>query len=790
MARHHLNDPRVRAVVDQLTNLTLEVGSINAVAALLSGESEDTRIYPNRLHGLLAGDPTRSVNTATLESMERRLAAVDASLRESPAGAAERARVMQTVAVEVGAGGGSDDCIGRAAERLNLPLGLVRHVVGADQGISQPETSGQQPERKPDWSWQDVAIQKSLRALRKSPRYKAGLVVPTGGGKTRIALSVALRWLSDRMEADDVVLWVTHRHHLKIQARRTLQQLLSDNASVPDGSAELFSERIKFVMVQDLENAVIAHAAKTGLVIVDEAHHAAAPSYGPIFDSISAPALLLTATPNRRDALPIGIDEICYTITYRELFERGCVVEPTFEPPLDLPGLNWSEPEGLNDLADYLLDRAESDFKKTLVVVPLQSRAEALHKSLSELLATQPNHILTPDNVGFVHGSGTSGVGSPTDFLDEFAAWPRGILVATSQLIGEGFDDPGIDAVVVTYPSTSIGHLMQVAGRALRTNAGKDSAHIVQVRESPLEYHFEQRWLYQDISDALRPALIDLTYGSAEELRAEINRLISTYRIAPAVANRIAAELAAVVSGETVNLMLTGLPHWGSRDTFDQEARWGGLLITATNRNTFRSIFNEISAQTDDLKEYELFLRDWIRREVTNGSTWKSYVDLIQAMEYARREIFAIEYAGADQRPYSKPVGTTWLRYVTLTYSPSIPAELAAFVADAVNRTEIFTLFESQRTQWDCAVKIELPLTGSVAYLLGPEQALWFENTRQRLLEALGRLNPVSSMDALESMCRDLSASPIPVRLVTEFRQFMRADRFDRQVLRLRERLK
>jgi hypothetical protein len=34
------------------------------------------------------------------------------------------------------------------------------------------------------------------------------------------------------------------------------------------------------------------------------------------------------------------------------------------------------------------------------------------------------------------------------DFLDEFSARPTGVLVATAQLVGEGYDDPSIDAVV------------------------------------------------------------------------------------------------------------------------------------------------------------------------------------------------------------------------------------------------------------------------------------------------------------------------------------------------------
>ncbi|RWO83197.1 MAG: hypothetical protein EOS18_06295 [Mesorhizobium sp.] len=788
MARHHLSDPRVQALIDRLTSLTLELGSVNAVAGALSTDGAEP-IYPNRLHGLLAGDPTRSVNTATLETIEGRIAAMNSSQRDPARESAQRSRALQAVAVETVASGDQREAIVRAAERLGLPLGVLQHVTGAVVGPSGiAVTAALAPIRKgpePDWSWQGIAVERSLRALRRGARYKAGLVIPTGGGKTRIALTVALRWL-DQSGDEELVLWVTHRSHLKTQARRTLQKLLSDKTETPESAADIFANRVKFVMVQDIASAVADYGTKTGLVIVDEAHHAAASSYAPIFEDLTAPSLFLTATPNRRDELPIGIDEICYTITYRELFDRGCLIEPTFEPPLDLPSLEWSEPGGVDDLADYLLGRAEVDFNKTLVVVPLQVRAEVLYEALSRLLADRPGHVLTPDNIGYVHGSGTSGSGTPSDFLDEFSAWPSGIVVATSHLIGEGFDDPTIDSVVVTYPSTSIGHLMQVAGRALRISAGKSSAHIVQVRESPLQYHFEQRWLYQDISDALLPVLLDFTYANSEDLRGQVHRLLMNAKVSMSVVDRVERELLGVTVGERVNLMLTGQPYWGAAANFVPDSNWGALLVTDLNRPQFLEIFNEVCSRSDDLRETTSFLQQWIRLETTPGSSWRSYVDLVQSMEYARRELTHVQYAGASSRPYSKPVGTTWLRYVTFTYSPSVPHELEAFLADAVNRAELLAEYEANSQAWQMSVKLELPMAGTIAYLLSDEQAKWFEETRNAVVDHCAPIEPVRTIEAVEQYCRELDSSPVSLRIVLELRQLLRPDRFAAQVLRLR----
>jgi Type III restriction enzyme, res subunit len=782
MARHTLSEPRVQLLVDSLTSLTLELGSVNAVAELLSGEDEDSQIYPNRLHGLLTGDPARSVNTATLEAIEGRLAATATHPRDRQREAEERGRITQSVAAEALAGATYDDVLVRVAERLGYPLGVIQHVVGGTAArVPMPTTA--RNHSTPDWSWQETAVDRCVRALRKSPRHKAGLVIPTGGGKTRIALTVALRWLSAQASSSDLVLWVTHRHHLRTQARRVLQKLLSENSNLPEGASELFTARIQFAMVQDLETAIAEFGSNTSLVIVDEAHHAAAPSYAPIFNEMAVPVLSLTATPNRRDELPIGIDEICYTITYRELIDRGCLVEPSFEPPLDFPNLSWYQPGGLDDLADYLLDRAESDFTKTLVVVALQSRAESLHQALLDLLAARQGHVLTIDNIGYVHGLGTSGPGSPSDFLDEMLAWPRGIVVATGQLIGEGFDDPGIDSVVVTYPSTSIGHLMQVAGRAMRMSPGKTKANIVQVRESPLDYHFEQRWIYQDISDELRPSLVDYTYGNAAELQLSVRRLLIAHRVNEVVTARIISELSTLAAGEKVNIMLSGLPYWEGREAFDAKANWGGVAVTESNRAAFLGIFNAISYRTDDLKEAESFLKTTIRRETFPGSTWRSYIDLIYAMEYARREIHGAEYAGASNRDYIKPVGTTWLRYATFTYAPMVPAELDAFLSDTINRSGLIAQYQEDSERWNAALKVQLPLAGAMAYLFDTDQMQWFVTKRTEFARALAELEPDATMEALDRLCASLVSSPIPLRVLKEFRQFLRVELYETQVM-------
>lgn len=103
-------------------------------------------------------------------------------------------------------------------------------------------------------------------------------------------------------------------------------------------------------------------------------------------------------------------------------------------------------------------------------------------------------------------------------------------------------------------------------------------------------------------------------------------------RVSAPVSQRILDEVDQVTPGEKVHVLFTGLPFWGDQGTFDHKAPWGSVLIKDANRSQFLEIFNDPSERVDDLKDFDSYLKRWHRRETFAGSTWKSYVDLLEAM--------------------------------------------------------------------------------------------------------------------------------------------------------------
>jgi superfamily II DNA or RNA helicase len=645
-------------------------------------------------------------------------------------------------------------------------------------------------ERLPDWGFQEVAISNCLDALKKQRGRKLGLIVPTGGGKTSIALRIALATLHHNSGAGRVI-WVTHRKNLRDQARRELQRMASAGVKgLPSDAVQLLTERFEFVMISNLAGA-LSDSSDVLLVVVDEAHHAAAASYAPLFDCEPPVSVLaLTATPNRTDTLPIGIDEIAFQITYRELVERGVVLMPEFQ---DFPVINfdWGQ-ETIDALAEWLIEKARVDYSKTLVIAPLISKVEAFYDALTIALARASNHILAEDDIGFVHGLANSSGVSAEEFLAEFASKPRGIIVSAQMLL-EGFDDPQINTVVITYPSGSLLLLMQAAGRCVRFFPSKQSAFVVQARNDHLAYHFEQRWLYQEISDLPRPALIDIVYDSEFQLREKVSQLLESHNVEAANAEHVLAVMSTVAPGELCRILLCGLPYFGTREEFSQKGEWISIAETRNNSEMFRYIFNETCARGIEFTDTSALLLQlgarWnLTKDLRHGSDWISYNAMLISMREARREVYedgAARILG-ESRPFEGNGATTWLKYVSFEYRPNVPVELSAFLADCYNRDDIVSAYLNDRDAYSLALKVQVPMTDEYeAHLLDAAAESSFAEFVEGGRSTLSKLAPAERFGALAAYVESSSLTPVPNRVFRRLEQFLTEDSYAKHTTNL-----
>ena len=798
MARLSIHTDRVRKLVDQsLVPLFLAERSTAALCRSLNrslAESGETKtIHPNRIHALLSDDVSRGVNEATLGLVEQAANRLKEANGEWEDRSDRHFKHLETEVHFLRQHRGLE--IEGIKRCLGIPPAVTRHLFAEGMApllsaiLKQDAAQGRKP-AAPDWSFQDVAIANTLEALRQRPTSKIGLILPTGAGKTRTALRIVFDHLARTPAANTPVYWVTHRKNLRTQARRELQKLLStDKGQVPKNASSLLANCIKFVMVSELPKLLADDAPPPALVVVDEAHHAAAPSYKRIFEAVYAvPALFLTATPNRMDFQPIGIDEISFTITYRELENRGVIVMPEF---LDFPVANfeWSE-EQVQDLADYVIDRGANEFTKILVLAPRIDRVKGFYHALLETLTREPDHLLDPEDIGYIYGTGNSLYIDNDSFLKQFAEKPRGILVS-AQVLLEGFDDPGINTVVLTYPSKSVVRLMQAAGRCVRYFPEKKSTYVVQARNDKLAYHFDQRWLYQEISDYLRPALIDIEYVSETDLKQKVAALLDRHNVKATVSSRILKQLVHVTLGETCRLLFYGLPYYGAKGDFDEYAAWGAFLETTDNSVAFRGVFNVFCAFGAHLSDPSEFLtregtRFGITKDLSNCSMWSSMMKVLTASYFACEEIYGSYPMAKLSRPTKSTQGpTTWLRYVCFNYRPQLGSELTDFLADCYNSEVAIGDYLDDPRRFSLAVKIPMPLGGHECWLLIPEEDRAFQACVTTLRHKLAKTSPNNEISLLAGYLASADHRVLPSRIFLRIEAFLNSDQYEVRVLQL-----
>lgn len=767
MARYNVTHSEVQELVERLlVPLYLETGTVAAVAKLLAEAADGSLppIHPNRIHAVLSDDPSRGLNQQTFDTLKT--AAERIGPRTSSEELQDKRRLSEAGNRVLAAAGGAPIDTALIAERLSLPPAVVRMAlaeVGA-QATELADAASQPPRSGPDWSFQDVAVAHCLDAFRRRPNGNIGLVLPTGAGKTRTAFRIILETLARAGSATSKAFWVTHRKSLHSQANRELAKLLEANpASLPAGAAEL-AKRVVFVMLAEAESAVTAEEEPPALVVIDEAHHAAAPTYQPMFEKAHGyPVLLLTATPNRPDLLPIGIDEIAFTITYRELAERGAIITPHFEP-FEVPDFSLSD-ETMDALVDQLVDDCGDRFRKTLVLVTRVDQMRELHERLAAAIDADLDHPLRSTDVGFIDGTGNSHGLDNEDFLALFAAKPRSILISAQMLL-EGYDDPQIDSVVITYRTESVIKLMQAAGRCVRYAPGKTEAWVVQVDNPALAYRFDQRWLYQEIDDHLLPELQDIDFVDTGDMLAIGAELLAQYRVEGRSRSEAMAALATCSADHPPRLMFYGLPYFGEARDFEQKARWGVFVETPANSEAFRAIYNHFSrmgAERSDPSEFLDVLGPGLGLPDGDQKFRRQMGGVLTAAYFAQEELSRTPGAAQGNRGYVRSRSTTWLRYVTLRHRPSLPGPLSAFLADCHNRSATEQAYVSDPGAFALAIKTPLPFGGSEALLLSSEEASQLQDWLSSLREELRLVEPRDQLAHLALIVSRLVPPRLPM---------------------------
>jgi DNA repair protein RadD len=232
------------------------------------------------------------------------------------------------------------------------------------------------------------------------------------------------------------------------------------------------------------------------LILVDEGHHNAAPSWQRVFERFpQARVVSLTATPFRADEVPIEGESI-YRYTFRAAMQRGYIKQMTARnvAPRELR-FTWHGTKHSHTL-DEVLAMREEDWYSRGVALAEESNISIVDASIQWLrwlrenglqhqliaVACSMDHARQVRTLYQERGLNTreihsgQGVDEREDILRELRNGTLDSIVQV-QMLGEGFDHPPLSVAAILRPFRSLSPYIQFVGRAMRVNVQRAPGH-------------------------------------------------------------------------------------------------------------------------------------------------------------------------------------------------------------------------------------------------------------------------------------------------------------------------
>ncbi len=319
------------------------------------------------------------------------------------------------------------------------------------------------------------------------------LSAPTGSGKTVVGLFL----IAQRRQPSVVVV---HTKDLAFQWIQRIEQFLgipADQVGLIGAGKNRIGERVTVALVQTLYRCTDQIVPHTGHLVVDECHRAPSRTFTEAVTAFDCRYMLgLSATPWRRDKLSKLIfwhlGDVHHEVDKVLLEEKGhilradVVVRTTaFEPYFD----------PVNEYSRMLSELTADDTRNRLIASDVAKEVRA-GKGVCLVLSDRKKHCETLQGILRykldVHAdllTGDLSDDARKAVLERLKKGQVKVLIATGQLIGEGFDCPDLSTLFMATPIRFSGRVMQYLGRILRPAQGKSRARVydyVDERVAPL----------------------------------------------------------------------------------------------------------------------------------------------------------------------------------------------------------------------------------------------------------------------------------------------------------------
>ena len=364
------------------------------------------------------------------------------------------------------------------------------------------------------YSYQQEILDK-LEAERKVRGYTRNLVVAaTGTGKTVISALDYKRFRKQNPDKPCRLLFVAHREEILKQSMYTFRAVLKDAnfGEMFVGSYKPESIDNLFISIQTFNSqdfTVKTTPEFYDYIIVDEFHHAAAPTYQKLLAYYQPRILLgLTATPERMDGksvLPHFNNRIAAEIRLPEAIDRKLLCPFQYfgvTDTVDLDTLKWSA--GGYDKGElskiYTLSGAMANRRADLVVSALLKYVTDINdvKGLGFCVSIEHEEFMcryfNEHNIPSMFLTGHSPEeGRKTAKQRLVAGEVRFIFVV--DIYNEGVDIPEVNTVLFLRPTESLTVFLQQLGRGLRLAEDKECLTVLDfIGQANKKYNFEDKF--------------------------------------------------------------------------------------------------------------------------------------------------------------------------------------------------------------------------------------------------------------------------------------------------------
>ena len=364
------------------------------------------------------------------------------------------------------------------------------------------------------YSYQQEILDK-LEAERAVRGYYHNLVVAaTGTGKTVVSALDYKRFRKQNPKTPCRLLFVAHREEILKQSLYTFRAVLKDA-----NFGEMFVGNYKpesidnlFISIQTFNSQSFTEKTTADFydyIIVDEFHHAAAPSYQKLLSYYQPKILLgLTATPERMDGktiMPYFNNRIAAEIRLPEAIDRKLLSPFQYfgvTDSIDLDKLKWAA--GGYDKSElskiYTINGAASTMRADLVVRSLLKYVTDIDDVKGLGFCVSVEHAKFMSN--YFNQQGIPSIYLTGHSADDERKNAKQLLISGEirfifvvDIYNEGVDIPEVNTILFLRPTESLTVFLQQLGRGLRLAENKECLTVLDfIGQANRKYNFEDKF--------------------------------------------------------------------------------------------------------------------------------------------------------------------------------------------------------------------------------------------------------------------------------------------------------